>query len=85
MPNNKDTLIARQENEVYLYHAIAHWRPDRPRRWLAKYGCLPADGKGSVVERYRRIRKEAEAMCARPRVYCSHGLSAHSLLLMVPD
>ncbi|MFM5523744.1 hypothetical protein [Aeromonas jandaei] len=85
MPNKKETLIARQENEVYLYHAIAHWRPDRPRRWLAKYGCLPADGKGCVVERYRRIRKEAEAMCARPRVYRLQGLSSHRLLLMLTD
>lgn len=85
MPNNKETLLLRQENEVYLCHAIANWRPDRPRRWLAKYGCLSADGKGSVVERYRLIRKEAEAMCARPKVYRSHGLSAHRLLLMVTD
>lgn len=85
MPKDKETLIARQENEVYLLNAIANWRPDRPRRWLAKYGSLPADGKGCVVERYRRIRKEAEAMCSRHRVYGSSGLSAHSLLLSVPD
>lgn len=77
--------IFRRRYEIYVCSEIDNWLPVRPHRWLAKYGSLPADGYACVVEHYRRIRKEAEAMCSRHRVYGSSGLSAHSLLLSVPD
>ncbi len=77
MPTIKDTEQARLESDIKLHEAIKQWRPDRPRRWLAKYGSWPAEGRGPLAERYRALRREAEMLLARPRIESANGLPSH--------
>lgn len=81
MPTIKDVEQARLDTDRQLREAIDYWRPDHPRRWLAKYGSWPAEGRGSIAEQYRALRREAEILLARPRVDCINGLASHSFYL----
>lgn len=45
MSTIKYAHLARLDMEGRLINAIANWRPDRPLRWLAKYGNIVADGR----------------------------------------
>ena len=81
MPTLKDTEQSRLESEIMLHEAIKQWRPDRPRRWLAKYGSWPAEGRGPLAERYRALRREAERLLVRPRVESANGLPSHTFNL----
>jgi hypothetical protein len=81
MPTIKDTEQARLESDMILHEAIKQWRPDRPRRWLAKYGNWPAEGRSPLAERYRAIRREAECLLVRSRVESTNGLSSHAFNL----
>ena len=78
MPTIKDTEQARLESDMILHEAIKQWRPDRPRRWLAKYGNWPAEGRSPLAERYRAIRREAECLLVRSRVESANGLPSHA-------
>ncbi len=66
---------------MMLYEAIKLWRPDRPRRWLAKYGSWSAEGRGPLAERYRALRHEAERLLLRLRVESANGLPSHAFNL----
>lgn len=77
MPSKNDTKQSNLEYDRKLHEAIRQWRSDRPRRWLAKYGSWPAEGRGALAERYRAIRREAESLLARPRVESANGLPSH--------
>lgn len=81
MPTIKDTEQARLESDMILHEAIKQWRPDRPRRWLAKYGNWPAEGRSPLAERYRAIRREAECLLVRSRVESANGLPSHAFNL----
>ena len=81
MPTIKDTEQARLESDMMLHEAIKQWRPDRPRRWLAKYGNWPAEGRSPLAERYRAIRREAECLLVRSRVESANGLLSHAFNL----
>lgn len=81
MPSIKDTKQARLDTDKQLREAINYWHPDRPRRWLAKYGSWPAEGRGPLAEQYRALRREAEILLARPRVDSANGLASHSFHL----
>lgn len=81
MPTIKDTEQARHESDMMLHEAIKQWRPDRPRRWLAKYGNWPAEGRSPLAERYRAIRREAECLLVRSRVESANGLPSHAFNL----
>ena len=81
MPSIKDNEQARIELDKKLYEAIKHWRPDRPRRWLLKYGSWPAEGTGTLVERYRTLKEEAKALLVRPRVESANGIASHTFHL----
>ena len=78
MPSIDDTEQSRREFDNILRKAIMDWRPDRPRRWLTKYGNWPVEGRGSLAERYRTIRLEAKALLARPRIDSANGLASHT-------
>jgi hypothetical protein len=45
--------------------AIRHWDPQKPRRWLAKYGNLTGILSGENAPRYRALKEEARALTAR--------------------
>ena len=77
MPTIKDVEQARLDAEKLLCEAIAHWRPDRPRRWLAKYGSWPAEGRSPLAEQYRTLRRDAESLLTRPRTESANGLASH--------
>lgn len=81
MPTLKDTKQAHLESDAMLHEAIAQWRPDRPRRWLAKYGGRPTEREGALAKRYQALRREAERLLARPRVESANGLPSHALNL----
>lgn len=81
MPTIKNTEQARLESDMMLHEAIKQWRPDRPRRWLAKYGNWPAEGRSPLAERYRAIRREAECLLVRSRVESANGLPSHAFNL----
>lgn len=38
MAGKKDNRKHAQHDERRIHEAIVAWRPDRPRRWLVKYG-----------------------------------------------
>lgn len=48
--------------DTLLQEAINQWRPDQPRRWLAKYGGWSFEAKSPLVQEYRRIRRQAKVM-----------------------
>lgn len=51
-----------------LQEAIAQWRPDQPRRWLAKYGGWSFEGKNPLVLEYRALLRQARTLVGlRPR------------------
>ena len=81
MPSIKDTDLARSDNDMQLLNALKHWRPDRPRRWLIKYGGLSADSRSQIAERFRTVRMEAQKRLVRPGVKSVNGLSSHILHL----
>ena len=85
MPTIKDTEQARLESDMMLHEAIKQWRPDRPRRWLVKYGSWYVEGHGPLAERYRALRHEAERLLVRPlvrpRVESANGLPSHAFNL----
>ena len=81
MPTIKDAEQARLDTARQLREAIDYWRPDRPRRWLAKYGSWPTEGRGPLAEQYRALRREAEALLTRPRTESASGLASHPLRL----
>ena len=77
MPSIKDTKQAQLDADNQLREAIDYWRPDRPRRWLAKHGSWPAEGRGPLAEQYRALRREAESLLTRPRTESANGLASH--------
>jgi len=48
-----------------VWEAIRHWDPQKPRRWLAKYGNLSGMLSGEGAQRYRALKEEARALTAR--------------------
>ncbi|EKP0260209.1 hypothetical protein JFQ93_001457 [Aeromonas sobria] len=48
--------------DALLQEAIKHWRPEQPRRWLAKYGGWPFEGKSPLVVTYWALRRQAQAL-----------------------
>ncbi|MNH28641.1 hypothetical protein D3C79_888260 [compost metagenome] len=81
MPTIKDAHLERLDIEARLSEAIEHWRPDRPRRWLAKYGNIVAEMRYPMANQYRILRGEAEDLLSRPRPESANGLASHSLHL----
>lgn len=77
----KDSEQARLEIEAMLDEAIRQWRPDRPRRWLAKHGNWPAEGSSPLAERYRAIRREAKRLLIRSRGEGVNGMPSHAFNL----
>jgi hypothetical protein len=66
MSTMTDKHLERLDIEARLSEAIEHWRPDRPRRWLAKYGNISAAmGNPSAVQ-YRILRGKAESLLNPP-------------------
>ena len=45
--------------------AIRNWDPQKPRRWLAKYGNITGILSGENTQRYRALREEAKTLTAR--------------------
>ena len=45
-----------------LQEAIAQWRADQPRRWLAKYGGWSFEGKNPLVLEYRELLRQAKTL-----------------------
>ncbi|MNT35916.1 hypothetical protein D3C72_1719660 [compost metagenome] len=78
MPTIKDTKLSHIDAHCLLEEAIANWRPDRPRRWLAKYGNWSFEGKSPQAKQYMMLRREAERLLARPRVESANGLPSHT-------
>lgn len=81
MPITKDAHLARLDIEARLSDAINHWRPDRPRRWLAKYGNLVVEGRYPIAYQFRLLRDEAKRLLNRPRTESANGLASHALHL----
>lgn len=81
MPTISDSHLAHLDMKGRLVDAIDNWRPDRPRRWLAKYGNIIAEGRCPLAEQFRMLRCEAESLLSRPRVASANGLASHSLSL----
>lgn len=81
MPLTREARLARQDREARLRDAIAQWRPDRPRRWLAKHGNLVVEGRSPLAEQYRLLRAEAEGLLRRSRSASASGLPSHLLHL----
>lgn len=81
MPTLNDAHLARLDIKVRLREAIANWRPDRPRRWLAKYGYMTAEGSSPLAVQYRLLRCEAEGLLNRPSTESASGLASHPLHL----
>lgn len=81
MPTIKDSHLARLDMEGRLNDAIYNWRSDRPRRWLAKYGNIIAEGRSPLANQYRMLRCEAEHLLRRPRTKQINGLASHLLHL----
>lgn len=50
-----------------MCEAIRNWDPQKPRRWLAKYGNLTGILSGDNAQRYRALRDEAKTQTARRR------------------
>lgn len=51
-----------------VIEAVLCWNPNRPRRWLAKYGGLVCMGGGGYARHYRLLRDEAKTLTARNRL-----------------
>lgn len=81
MTTIKDSHLARFEMEARLSDAIYNWRSDRPRRWLAKYGNIIAEGRSPLADQYRILRCEAEHLLRRTRAKQTNGLVSHILHL----
>lgn len=48
-----------------VIEAVSFWDPNKPRRWLAKYGGLVCMSNDATAQRYRFLRNEAKALTAR--------------------
>lgn len=66
------------ESDLLLLDAINNWRPDRPRRWLSKYGSWHAKGYGRLAVQYRAIKYEAERLVRRQQAPTANGLPSHT-------
>lgn len=55
-----DEYLSQQMRE-----AINNWDPQKPRRWLAKYGNLTGILSGERAQHYRALREEAKSLTAR--------------------
>lgn len=62
----------RYEPDERVREAVLCWNPNRPRRWLAKYGGLVCMGGDDNAQTFRLIRSAAEALTARKRL-CEEG------------
>lgn len=69
------------ESEMLLLEAISNWRPDRPRRWLLKYGNWPVEGHSVLSQQYHAIRREANRLLKRPNAMSANGIASHALHL----
>lgn len=81
MTTIKNSHFARLEMEARLSDAISNWRSDRPRRWLAKYGNVIAEGRSPLAVQFSSLRCEAESLLRRPRTKRINGLASHLLHL----
>lgn len=79
MPTIKDARERRSEHEHLLREAVNNWNPERPRRWLNKYGCWNADGQSVLAQQYRLLRSMAQKKLARPGSRRDSGLASHTL------
>ena len=77
MSTIKNVEQARHDVDKLLREAIAHCCPDRPRRWLAKYGSGLAERHDPLAEHYRALRREAENLLTRTRTESENGLASH--------
>ena len=55
--------------ELQLKTALDSWDPAKPRRWLARYGGLPAlgIGNGEAAKKYKTLLMQAQALTQRKR------------------
>ena len=55
--------------ELQLKTALDSWDPAKPRRWLARYGGLPAlgIGNGGAAKKYKTLLMQAQALTQRKR------------------
>lgn len=62
----KNDKREQQEHVDFLLRdAIAQWRPEQPRRWLAKFGGWSFEGRNPLVLEYRAIRKKAKVLAGK--------------------
>lgn len=65
MPNIKDLEENRIDMDVLLHKAIDNWNPQRPRRWLAKYGGWRVEKYSALAQKYCALRDEAQDILSR--------------------
>lgn len=69
------------EQRRLLKEAISEWRPDRPRRWLYRYGGINSKGEGEYNKKYRDLHRLALKSLRRASSSASGGLPSHILWL----
>lgn len=64
-PRKNDKREQQEHVDALLRDAIDQWRPEQPRRWLAKFGGWSFEGRSPLVLEYRAIRRKAKALTSK--------------------
>lgn len=54
--------LAQSDLEARLREAVDNWDPNRPRRWLAKYGGWRVEKRTELTVQYCELRDKANTL-----------------------
>lgn len=67
------------QRTLLLQEAINAWDPQKPRRWLARYGGINSKGIGALGRKYCQLRYIATLNTQRKNMEAANGIASHLL------
>ncbi len=64
-PRKNEKREQQEHVDALLRDAIEQWRPEQPRRWLARFGGWSFEGINPLVLEYRAIRRKAKTLTSK--------------------
>ncbi|HHQ4546877.1 TPA: hypothetical protein ACSP15_003558 [Aeromonas veronii] len=64
-PRKNEKREQQEHVDALLRDAIEQWRPEQPRRWLARFGGWSFEGRNPLVLEYRAIRRKAKTLTSK--------------------